>query len=553
MTLGIFRKTELSYTTMNVNGPHSTINILWLVALVSFTPLAGLSLNPAIFSSSNILLLLLWTVVLLIPYVLTRKKWLYVTATSLLFVDGFVNLFHWIVLKCPLNASSIFVFLNTNYNEASEFMAIKMTPLLLLLIPYIVLFVIVLKRKPPLSFQTRMEQIVWSALWLFVAVFFTDNIVHQRFLRLAVPDVERAFVSFFEESKAYKNLKTRDLYSLDTQLYSNDSTLVVVIIGESCNRNHMSLYGYGRETTPRLKARRDILVFDNVISANSNTLRSVMNFLTENNTDHPRPLDSCIHIFDVLHSSHYKSFWLSNQSPIGLWDNGVTNIAQNADVTTFVNMTANSSMESTQMASFDQRLFEPLQAALKDQAKYKVVFLHLMGNHTQYNKRYPDGFALFEEKGDKRTRVINTYDNAIYYNDFVVDSLFSILAIYSQSHSDIHISALYFSDHGENVYDENDYCGHDYSDRIPNANVEIPFILWFSPSQRDYMKAHDTSLEQRLHAPYMIDDLFHTLLDLSQIITPCFDSTRSFVNNAYNTSRPRQLEDGSIYNMQKNK
>ena len=51
----------------------------------------------------------------------------------------------------------------------------------------------------------------------------------------------------------------------------------------------------------------------------------------------------------------------------------------------------------------------------------------------------------------------------------------------------------------------------------------------------------------------MIDDLFHTLLDLSQIITPCFDSTRSFVNNAYNTSRPRQLEDGSIYNMQKNK
>ncbi len=532
---------------------HSLLNIFWLVAMVIFTPVAGMALNYDVFSARSILLLLLWTVVLLIPYVLTRKKWLYVTAASLLFVDGFVNLFHWIVLKCPLNASSIFVFLNTNYNEASEFMAIKMTPLLLLLIPYIVLFAIVLKRKPPLSFQTRMEQIVWSALWLFVAVFFTDNIVHQRFLRLAVPDVERAFVSFFEESKAYKNLKTRNLYSLDTQLSTNDSTLVVVIIGESCNRNHMSLYGYGRETTPRLKARRDILVFDNVISANSNTLRSVMNFLTENNTDQPRPLDSCIHIFDVLHSSHYKSYWLSNQSPIGLWDNGVTNLAQNADVTTFVNMTANSSMESTQMASFDQRLFEPLQAVLNDQAKHKVVFLHLMGNHTQYNKRYPDGFALFEEKDDKRTRVINTYDNAIYYNDFVVDSLFSILAIYSQSHSDVRISALYFSDHGENVYDENDYCGHDYSDRIPNANVEIPFILWFSPSQREYLKAHDTFLEQRLHAPYMIDDLFHTLLDLSQIITPCFDSTRSFVNNAYNTSRPRQLEDGSIYNMQKNK
>lgn len=526
---------------------HNPLGILWLIALVIYTPAVGLALNSNAFAARSILLLLMWTAVLLMPYVLMRKRWLYVTAASLLFADGFVNLFHWIVLKCPLNASSIFVFLNTNWSEASEFMAIKMTPLLLLFIPYIALFIFTIRHIPSLSFKVKGEIIVWSALWLFVAVFFADNIVHQRFLRLAVPDVERAFVSFFEESKEYKNLKTRALYNIDTKLTTNDSTLVVVIIGESCNRNHLSLYGYKRKTTPRLQARNDILVFDNVISANSNTLRSVMNFLTENNTDNARPLDSCIHIFDILHSSPYKSFWLSNQSPIGLWDNGVTSLAQNADIKTFVNITANSSKESTMTISLDQRLFGPLLSALGDTAKHKLVFLHLMGCHTQYNKRYPSDFDKFEDKGDKRTRTVNTYDNAVLYNDFIVDSIFSMLNTYSHTHNKIRISAIYLSDHGENVYDEGDYSGHDYSDRIPNANVEIPFIMWFSPSQREYAATHYPQLIERQNTPYMIDDLFHTIIDLGCIATPCFDKTRSIVNRDYDNTRPRLLEDGNLY------
>ena len=525
----------------------NTLDILWLIALVLFTPVVGLILNYDVFTFRSMLLILIWTVVLLIPYVLTQKKWLYVTAASLLFVDGFINLFHWIVLKCPLNASSIFVFLNTNFNEASEFMAIKMTPLLLLFIPYIVLFVLVLRHIPRFSFQSKGEILVWSALWLAVAVFFTDNIIHKRFLRLAVPDVERAVISFAKESEEYRKLKKPNLFQIEAELTTEDSTLVVVIIGESSNRNHMSLYGYGRETTPRLQARQDILVFDNVVSANSNTLYSLMNFLTENNVEQHRPLDSCIHIFDVFHSTPYQSYWISNQSPIGLWENGVTNLVHNADVKAFVNVSSNSSMESTLTASYDQRLFTPLLSAINENAKHKVVFLHLLGCHTQYNKRYPSEFAFFEDKGDKRTRVINTYDNAVLYNDFVVDSVFSMLTAYSLSHPDMRISVLYLSDHGENVYDEGDYSGHNYSDRIPHANVEIPFILWLSSSQREHLDTHDFLVESRLHTPYMIDDLFHTIIDLCCIATPCFDKTRSFLNPDFDSTRHRILEDGNEY------
>lgn len=519
----------------------------WIVTMVLFVPAAGLCINHEAFVPRIILVQLLWTVVLLVPYVLLRKRFLYVTAASLLFVDGFINLFHWCILKCPLNASSLFVFLNTNFNEASEFMTVKMTPLLLLLIPYILLFVMALRHTPHLAFKTKSEIIVWSALWLFTAIFFANNIIHDRFLRLCVPETERALVSFYTESKAYKNLKKRDLYNVNAEINTPDSTLLVILIGESCNRNHLGIYGYSRPTTPRLKSRNDILVFDDVISANSNTLASVMLFLTENNMEKQRPVDSCIHIFDVLRSTPYRSFWLSNQSPIGLWDNGVTSLASNADVVSFVNVMASSSKESTQMASFDQKLFDPLSTALSEKEKNKVVFLHLMGCHTEYRKRYPHDFEQFKGAKDKRNKTIDAYDNAVYYNDFVIDSIFSSLAAYSQKHPDVRVSALYFSDHGENVYDEGDYCGHNYSDRIPHANVEIPFILWCSASQKAFLQSEGVCLEQRLHTPYMIDDLFHTLMDLASIKATCFDRRKSLVNKDYDASRKRMLEDGNNY------
>ena len=523
------------------------LKVLWLLATVLYTPMVAMCLNFEVFVPRIIPILLTWTILLLIPYVIFRKKFLYVIAATLLFADGFINLFHWIILKCPLNASSIFVFMNTNFSEASEFMTVKLTPLLLLLIPLILLFIKTLRSIPDFSFKTKTEKIIWSALWIYMVIFFAENIINNRFVRLAVPDVERAFVSFFNESKAFKALKTRELYDLKTEMTTNDSTLVVMIIGESCNRNHMSVYGYERKTTPRLESRDDIMVFDNVISSNSSTLNSVMNFLTERNIGNPLPIDSCIHIFDVFHSTPYKSYWISNQSPIGLWDNGVTNLAQNADVVKFVNVMASSSMESTTMKSFDEHLIEPLNTAINDEAKNKVVFLHLIGSHTSYNKRYPSDYEVFKGASDNKQAVIDAYDNTIVYNDFVIDSIFSLLDSYSIQHPDVHVSALYFSDHGENVFDEGEYAGHDYSDKIPHANVEIPFIFWFSQSQAASLDEQYGFLERDLSMPYMIDDLFHTIIDLGYIRTDCFDASRSFINSNYDASRERLLEDKKYY------
>lgn len=521
--------------------------VLWLIAMVAYVPIVAMCLNFDVFDSRVLKILPAWMVFLLLPFVLFRKKYLYVIASLLLFVDGFINLFHWIILKCPLNVCSIFVFTNTNFNEASEFMTIQMTPLLLLLIPHIFLFIMTLHNIPDLSFDTKIEKAMWLVLWIIMVVFFVDDIVNNRFVRLAVPEVERAFVQFFEKSKSYKDLRDRPLYDLGTEVETNDSTLVVIIIGESCNRNHMSLYGYERETTPRLKSRDDIFVYDNVISCNSSTLNSIMNVLTDRNIENKKSVDSCIHVFDVFHSTPYKTYWLSNQPPVGLIDNNITNIAKNANVVIFVEMMASSKMEHKLKSSFDENLFIPFDTSLDDIHKNKLIFLHLMGSHTHYAKRYPVEFRKFYGANNYEGEIIDSYDNTICYNDYIIDKIFSKLSTYSENHPEVRVSALYFSDHGENVYDEDGYSGHMYSDRIPHANVEIPFIFWFSKSQFNYLKINSDFFEKDTHTPYMIDDLFHTIIDLTNTNMSYFEPKRSFMNDNYDPNRKRVLENEELY------
>ena len=54
----------------------------------------------------------------------------------------------------------------------------------------------------------------------------------------------------------------------------------VFIVGESANRNHFSLYGYKRNTTPRLEAMRDeLVIFDDVISPDTHTIPSLRKVL----------------------------------------------------------------------------------------------------------------------------------------------------------------------------------------------------------------------------------------------------------------------------------
>jgi heptose-I-phosphate ethanolaminephosphotransferase len=169
-----------------------------------------------------------------------------------------------------------------------------------------------------------------------------------------------------------------------------------------------------------------------------------------------------------------------------------------------------------------------------------------MGSHSSYARRYPSDYDVFSGKG-RVERTLAEYHNSILYNDFIVDSLLN-LAKFESRQTGSKSSLIYLSDHGENVYDTLDYAGHDYSRFLPDAIVEVPFLLWLSDAFVASYPAIDSMARQRIHAPFMTNDLVHALLDLNMITSPLVNPEKSLFNRAWTPDSSRILEDGRDYN-----
>lgn len=63
---------------------------------------------------------------------------------------------------------------------------------------------------------------------------------------------------------------------------------LVLVIGESTTRQHMSLYGYTRPTTPKLEALRgQLTVFNEVFASRPYTIEALQQILTFADQENP--------------------------------------------------------------------------------------------------------------------------------------------------------------------------------------------------------------------------------------------------------------------------
>lgn len=509
--------------------------------------MVGYFIDTDLVDSRVIITNLVWIPLFTVPTLLLRKRFIFQLTNAIYFVAGFIEISHWVILRGPISITSILVISNTNYQEAIEFIDLKATYGLLILIPFIVVYILSTRQQTPhISFPLKSYVIFF--ILLFVTIFITENAVHGRLVRKGIPHFAKVAISFYDKLSLYReSSKKIAVKAIDAKLSGIDkSQIFVLILGESCNRNHMSLYGYYKETTPKLDRRKDIVVFDNVVSPYSNTLNSVLTILSESNLENSIEITKGIDIIDVFHAADFKTYWISNQSPIGIWDNLVTVFANKSDYKKFVNISSNSSFEATYTTSYDEKLFKPFSDILEDEVKRKYILIHLMGSHSSYSKRYPDKYNVFKGS-DSKSKTISEYDNSILYNDFIVDSLLKILEAKSSAENNTVSSAIYLSDHSENVYDEFDKVGHDYSKILPKANVEIPFIVWLSDSYKKRYAEKTEIIKSNKHEPFVSDDLFHSILDLNNIDSFILDKKRSIFSMIYNDKRKRVLEDKKNY------
>ena len=324
---------------------------------------------------------------------------------------------------------------------------------------------------------------------------------------------------------------------------ANQPATLVLVIGESTNRQRMSLYGYPRKTTPELDKLKDQLaVFDNVITPRPYTIEALQQVLTFADEENPDLYLSTPSLVSMMKQAGYKTFWITNQQTMTKRNTMLTTFSEQADEQVYLNNNRNQNA-----AQYDGDVIEPFNKALTDPAPRKLIVVHLLGTHMSYQYRYPPSFDKFQDRTgvpagvrDDQVPTYNSYDNAVLYNDFVVSSL-----IKDYAKSDPNGFLLYLSDHGEDVFDSVGHTTLGRNENKPTAPMyTIPFMAWASPKWREN---HDWNFAADLDRPYSSSHLIHTWADMAGLSSDELDRSKSLVSDSF---KPRPLLIGNPYEKQ---
>lgn len=443
------------------------------------------------------------------------KPWL-IGMTTLLLVPAVLAGMHLFYYQATISQQSLFAIFESNLSESAEFLLSQFSFSALLYLLVLLLLPLVLLRKALKASREddfRAARLIAALLILTAGILFASG----KLARLAKDNIACQLV---KSCQAYRRSvndlekyleKAASLKAPGVVCETQKPVTLVVLIGESSSRHHWGLYGYFRNTTPRLSAmQEDLFVFDDSISPFGRTTLSVAAALTC--TQVPDVGD--IPLVTVFRQAGFETVWISNQSTVDD-TNMIVRLISGADKKIYLNKGG----DQAYARSYDEKILETLDELLSQTSgtDKRVIFVHTMGSHVNYASRYPDEFDVFTDDSDitekpwftgKAKKYINTYDNSILYTDHIIASVIEKMKTVPGG------AVLFFSDHGEEVFDTRSHHGH--HDSVESRYyVDIPFLFWLSDSYRSVLTADTlerwktacTSPFVNSAAPYIILDL----------------------------------------------
>ena len=182
--------------------------------------------------------------------------------------------------------------------------------------------------------------------------------------------------------------------------------------------------------------------------------------------------------------------------------------------------------------SFEENIGEP-------PGKHNIVLFHLNGQHTMPNERYPHNtfkhFTADSVKNDQpyitdeMKEQIAHYDNATLYNDYILNR---IIRLFENSNTML----VYFSDHGEEVYDYRPQIGRTYGDITANIlkyQYDIPFMIWCSNTFQKNNPATINAIKQAVNRPFITDNICNMLFNVAGIETPYYRDSLDLISPNY--------------------
>lgn len=509
--------------------------------------------SNAIGLRDSIIYSLIWLIPVLIFPNYTRK-----IATIFGLIIGFLSLVsvgYFVIYQQEFSQSVFFVMAESNYSESSEFVqqyfSIK---LVVVLIIYSLVGVYLWSKVRPVYIKTSTKWIVslliaiYAIMPVFISVIIKKSSIEKAGTHLLTRMETTVPWQLINSYLAYRSqLKNMEdiLNHLDTlppvenlkDANGNTPRTLVLVIGESTTRNRMSIYGYGRNTTPQIeqfkKDNADFVVFNDVVSSRPYTIEILQQALTFADEKHPDLYLKTPSLINLMKQAGYKTFWITNQQTMTKRNTMLTMFSKQADEQFYMNNDRNQSSRQ-----YDESVFDPFKKVLADNAEKKFIVIHLLGTHMKYEFRYPkDGkYDLFKDKesipyllDDDKVNVYNSYDNAISYNDYVTTTLFNIF-----KNSKENGFMLYFSDHGEDVYQTPPHNVLGRNEKAPTKTMyTVPFMLWQSPT---WVATHPNNYQAYVDRKFSTQDLIHTWSDLAGLSYNLYVPEKSIVNPNFHES-----------------
>jgi len=433
----------------------------------------------------------------------------------------------------PVTKDILYAVFQSNTEESmeyiSDFIALK----------YILLFIFITAFIGFILYQQEKKEtqkIEKSLLIFLILIFLSISLLQFTSLRLPaflISGFEKYNYELTQFKKIQAKRKTGEITFKASK--NKQGETYVIMIGESLNKKHMGIYGYMRDTTPllsKMNKEGKLNIFNNVYSNHTHTGPVLRQALTEANQYNHKNYYNSLSIIDVLKQANVETYWITNQTIYGPWDNTVSVIGKSADHLITINKSIG---KQTKTQKLDGALIDKVKKVLAEKSKKtRVIFVHLIGSHASYLSRYPhdNTFTRFQkplkygEFGIKAATVksINAYDNSVLYNDYVVSS---ILKEFQKSKD---ASAfIYMSDHADDVINQ---LAHN-SAKFTYYMTQVPLLTWFSDSfKKEYPKKY-SNLLSRSETLFSNDMLYNTMLGIFGIKTDKYNAIYDFSSDKY--------------------
>ena len=568
--------------------------------LVSYAELPTNNPDAAVYSNLWLELFLdLYVIcIILTLFPLKIRRWIRAFLYIIAYCTSLTDLFCWVKFQSTLNPSMLLLVGETDEREASEFFSSYFTSdlifssvgllLLVMLIHILTTFLKKVKLPPAISYKvTAAKQIINHSHHILggvclvflgwaiessahnkkemVQMFSLDTIgsvehelTTSDCAQFYLPVYRLAFSIFSNElasQQVDRLIEAKDKMSVDSCSFKSPN--IVLIIGESYGKLHSQQYGYFMPTTPRQIKREKsglLVPFSDVVAPWNLTSFVFKNVFSLHVVGEKGEWCDYPLFPSLFRKAGYHVTFITNQflpkAKQAVYDFSGGFFLNHPELSA-----AMFDSRNQQLYRFDRGLLDDYDKNQQQHnTDHNLIIFHLLGQHVKYNQRFPSDRRHFKAEdyekkradlGGKQRNVLADYDNAILYNDSIVDAIISRF-------EDKEAIIIYMPDHGEECYEgnrgficRNHSAAIDYD--LAHYEFEIPFWIFCSYK---YAAKHPDIYKEIIGAKnrrFMTDALPHMLLYLGGIHTKDYHAEYNILSPQYNEMRPRILKNTTDY------